>query len=167
MSPGENKKSLDSQGFRSLSYGDLNRVRTCDPYPGGKWAIAKWIISHMPQHRVYLEPFFGSGAILFNKKPSGVETINDLNEEVINLFRIVREQTNSLIKSDGRHMREMNIDFHMSRLILILRERGALWFAAGKLFGLRQTPSLVGDADLRSATPSTSSNGMSCPNAWR
>jgi len=29
----KNKKSLDYQGFRSLNYGDLNRVRTCDPYP--------------------------------------------------------------------------------------------------------------------------------------
>jgi DNA adenine methylase len=45
----------------------------------------------MPPHRVYLEPFFGSGAVFFNKAPSGVETINDLNGEVVNLFRIVRE----------------------------------------------------------------------------
>jgi DNA adenine methylase len=65
-------------------------------YPGSKWAIAKWIISHMPAHRVYLEPFFGSGAVLFNKKPSGVETINDLNAEVMNLFRMAREQPSDL-----------------------------------------------------------------------
>lgn len=61
-------------------------------YPGSKWSIAKWIIGHMPAHRVYLEPFFGSGAVFFNKSPSKVETINDLNGEVVNLFRVVRER---------------------------------------------------------------------------
>lgn len=36
-------------------------------YPGAKWNMAEWIISHMPPHRVYLEPFFGSGAVFFSK----------------------------------------------------------------------------------------------------
>jgi DNA adenine methylase len=65
-------------------------------YPGSKWSLAQWIISHMPPHKVYLEPFFGSGAVFFNKHPSGVETINDLNGEVMNLFRIVRERPTEL-----------------------------------------------------------------------
>lgn len=38
-------------------------------YPGSKWNIADWIISHMSAHTTYLEPFFGSGAIFFNKPP--------------------------------------------------------------------------------------------------
>lgn len=45
----------------------------------------------MPPHRTYLEPFFGSGAVLFNKEPSPIETINDLDENVTNLFKLVRE----------------------------------------------------------------------------
>ncbi|WP_127580902.1 DNA adenine methylase [Paenibacillus koleovorans] len=65
-------------------------------YPGSKWSIAKWIIEHMPEHRVYQEPYFGSGAVLFNKVPSPVETINDINGEVVNLFRIVRERPDEL-----------------------------------------------------------------------
>jgi len=48
-------------------------------YPGGKWRIADWIISHFPQHKVYCEPFFGSGAVFFSKSPSYIETINDID----------------------------------------------------------------------------------------
>lgn len=60
-------------------------------YPGSKWNLAEWIISHMPPHTTYLEPFFGSGAVFFNKGPSGIETINDLDGDVVNLFRVIRD----------------------------------------------------------------------------
>lgn len=36
-------------------------------YPGGKWRISDWIIEHIPEHKVYLEPFFGSGAVFLKK----------------------------------------------------------------------------------------------------
>lgn len=60
-------------------------------YPGSQWNMAGWIIEHMPSHSVYLEPFFGSGAVLFNKQPSGLETINDIDGDVINLFKVIRD----------------------------------------------------------------------------
>lgn len=60
-------------------------------YPGGKWRIANWIISHFPEHKVYLEPFFGSGACFFNKSPAYIETINDLDGDIVNLFTVCRE----------------------------------------------------------------------------
>lgn len=60
-------------------------------YPGSKWRMAEWIISLMPPHKSYLEPFFGSGAVFFNKNPSRIETINDMDGEIVNLFRCVRE----------------------------------------------------------------------------
>lgn len=47
-------------------------------YPGSKWRIAKQIVSLLPPHHTYLEPYFGSGAVLFNKSRSDIETINDL-----------------------------------------------------------------------------------------
>ena len=56
-------------------------------YPGSKWRLAEWIVSLMPPHKSYLEPFFGSGAVFFKKPPSRIETINDLDGEIINLFR--------------------------------------------------------------------------------
>ncbi len=65
-------------------------------YPGAKWRIAKWILAHMPQHEGYVEPFFGSGAVFFNKRPSRIETINDIDGEVVNFFRVCRARPNEL-----------------------------------------------------------------------
>lgn len=65
-------------------------------YPGVKWRIADWIISFMPPHKSYLEPFFGSGAVFFKKPPSRIETINDLDGEIVNLFRVIRERPEEL-----------------------------------------------------------------------
>lgn len=73
-------------------------MNTLLKYPGSKWRIADWIISHFPEHKVYCEPFFGSGAIFFSKKPVYIETINDLDGNVVNLFRVCREYPEELAK---------------------------------------------------------------------
>lgn len=67
-------------------------------YPGAKWKIADWIISHIPKHHSYVEPFFGSGAVFFSKNPSNIETINDLDDKVINLFKVVRDSSEELAR---------------------------------------------------------------------
>lgn len=65
-------------------------------YPGSKWRLAQWIIGHFPEHHSYLEPFFGSGAVLFNKPRSNIETVNDLDGNVVNLFRWIKNDTEHL-----------------------------------------------------------------------
>lgn len=65
-------------------------------YPGSKWSIAKWIIDFFLDHHSYLEPFFGSGAVLFNKPRSNIETINDLDGNVVNLFEWIRKDPERL-----------------------------------------------------------------------
>lgn len=70
-------------------------------YPGSKWSIAQWIIGHFPEgyeKMVYLEPFLGSGAVFFNKKPGAVETVNDLDSDIVNLFQILRERPEELCR---------------------------------------------------------------------
>lgn len=74
-------------------------MNTVLKYPGSKWSTADWIISHFPpdyEKLTYLEPYFGSGAVFFNKKRSGIETINDLDNNVVNLFKVIREQPEEL-----------------------------------------------------------------------
>lgn len=65
-------------------------------YPGSKWSLAEWIISMFPNHHSYLEPFFGSGAVLFNKPRSNIETVNDLDGNVVNLFEWIRNDPEKL-----------------------------------------------------------------------
>lgn len=50
----------------------------------------------MPEHKTYLEPFFGSGAVFFNKEKSPIETINDLDSSVVNLFKVIRDHSEEL-----------------------------------------------------------------------
>jgi Site-specific DNA methylase len=73
-------------------------MRTLLRYPGSKQRLAPWIISQMPKHHSYLEPYAGGIAILLNKEPSRIETINDLDDDVINLYRVIREKREELIE---------------------------------------------------------------------
>ncbi len=70
-------------------------------YPGAKWRIADWILAHVPPHEVYVEPFFGSGAVFFRKSPTKVEILNDVDGRVVNLFRVIRERPHDLAAAVG------------------------------------------------------------------
>lgn len=67
-------------------------------YPGAKNRIADWICSYIPKHDVYVEPFAGSLAVLFNKPRCHIETVNDLHGEVTNFFRVLRDKPDELKK---------------------------------------------------------------------
>ena len=65
-------------------------------YYGGKSRLAEWIVNMFPPHRVYLEPFAGSAAVLFAKSPSTHEILNDLDGNVVNFYRVLRERGDEL-----------------------------------------------------------------------
>jgi DNA adenine methylase len=65
-------------------------------YHGGKWMLAPWILQHFPTHRVYTEAFGGAGSVLMRKaRAQLVEVYNDLDGEVVNLFRVLRDPKTS------------------------------------------------------------------------
>ena len=73
-------------------------MRAIIKYPGSKWSINQWIVDHFPKHHSYLEPFFGSGAVFFRKSRSPIETINDIDGEVVNFFTCVRDKPEKLAR---------------------------------------------------------------------
>ena len=95
----------ESQGVRAVVSSDLlpvpNVKRPILRYHGGKWAIAKWIISHFPKHRIYTEAFGGAASILLQKPRSYSEIYNDLYGDVVNLFRVLRDAEKSAQLADA------------------------------------------------------------------
>lgn len=65
-------------------------------YHGGKWKLADWIVAQFPRHRVYVEPFGGGASVLLRKPRSYAEIYNDLDGEVVNVFRILRDRGDDL-----------------------------------------------------------------------
>ncbi len=68
---------------------------------GGKYSHLEWLLGLLPEAQHYCEPFGGSAAVLLNREPSPVETYNDLDGEVVNFFRVLREQKDDLIYAIG------------------------------------------------------------------
>jgi DNA adenine methylase len=67
-------------------------------YYGGKWKLAPWIISHFPEHKNYVEPCGGAASVLLQKPRSPLETYNDLDGNVVNFFRVLRDKPDELIR---------------------------------------------------------------------
>ena len=69
----------------------MNPTRPFLRYHGGKWRLAPWIISHFPAHRIYTEAYGGAGSVLLRKARAYSEVYNDLDGQIVNLFRVLRD----------------------------------------------------------------------------
>ncbi len=69
------------------------------PWIGGKRRLAKHILPLFPEHTCYVEPFCGAAALYFLKAPAKVEVINDVNGELVNLYRVVRHHLEEFVSS--------------------------------------------------------------------
>ena len=67
------------------------------PYYGGKHYHVKWLLPLLPECQHYVEPFCGAAHVALNRQPSTVETINDLNGDLINFFKQLRDNAEQLI----------------------------------------------------------------------
>ena len=79
----------------------MQKFRPFFSYYGGKQSLAPWIVSKIPKHLIYIEPFFGSGAVMFAKplirSPKYSEVINDLNSDVYNFYKQMRDNPRPLV----------------------------------------------------------------------
>ncbi|KHS67330.1 restriction endonuclease subunit M [Pectobacterium brasiliense] len=68
------------------------------PWIGGKRRLAKHILPLFPTHTCYVEPFCGAAALYFLKHPSKAEVINDINGELVNLYRVVKHHLEEFVR---------------------------------------------------------------------
>ncbi len=80
---------LRFRGDRKIAFG----------WYGGKYSHLDWLLPLLPKCHHYCEPFSGSAAVLLNREPSPVETYNDIDGEVVNFFRVLRDQHEVLIRA--------------------------------------------------------------------
>lgn len=97
---------------------------------GGKLSYLGWLLPLLPESHHFCEPFSGSAAVLLNRSPSPIETYNDLDGEVVNFFRMLRDDTDELIRlikltpvSREEFRNSCNISSELSNL-----ERARLFF---------------------------------------
>ena len=80
--------------------------RSAIRYHGGKFKLAPWIVSHFGPHRVYTEVYGGAASVLLRKAPAAAEVYNDLDGEICNFFRVLR---------NPMHARELERLLHWTR----------------------------------------------------
>lgn len=86
-------------------------------YYGGKQNMLKHILPLIPEHRVYTEAFAGGAAVLFAKTPAPCEIINDLNRELINFYKVVKDNFPALKELIGTTLHSRDLHVHAAHVM--------------------------------------------------
>ncbi len=115
-------------------------MKSAITYYGGKQKLVSTILPLFPEHLLYNEPFCGGAALFFAKEPSEVEVLNDTNKELINFYKVMRQDFVSLQKmvyitlhSRAQHRDAWTI-YNNSHLFNDLQRAWAVWVLAGQGF---------------------------------
>ena len=115
-------------------------LKTPISYYGGKQKLANKIISLIPEHTLYCEPFLGGAAVFFAKDPSPVEVLNDTNRELINFYHVVQNDYLNLEKhiritlhSRDLH-RNASVIYNYPNLFNEIQRAWAVWVLASQSF---------------------------------
>ena len=118
-------------------------MKTPITYYGGKQKMLSVILPMIPEHSIYVEPFFGGGAVFWAKEPAQVEFINDINGEVANFYRVLQTDYDAL-------KREVDQTLHSELMPSTDRPRGTPLCAAH---------GLCGRSRINPSTPSSAARG--------
>lgn len=115
-------------------------LKTPISYYGGKQKLASRIIDAIPEHTLYCEPFLGGAAVYFAKQPSRVEVLNDTNRELINFYRVVKDDFVSLEKEIriSLHSRDLHrkasVIYNNPDMFSELKRAWAVWVLSSQSF---------------------------------
>ncbi|MCF7944850.1 MAG: DNA adenine methylase [Spirochaetia bacterium] len=115
-------------------------MKTPLSYYGGKQQLVSKILSIIPSHRLYCEPFLGGGAVFFAKPQSDSEVINDTNRELINFYEIIQNDFVSLEKEVqiSLHSRDLHrkatVIYNNPDMFTKLKRAWAVWILANESY---------------------------------
>jgi DNA adenine methylase len=92
-------ESVAGESVKVTQIRPTRRRRIVFGWYGGKFSHLDWLLPLLPVCHHYCEPFSGSGAVLLNRNPSPVETYNDIDGDVVNFFRVLRDHNEELIRA--------------------------------------------------------------------
>lgn len=158
LTPRQDSPGHEAGGVRAGKTGKLIAFG----WYGGKFSHLNWLLPLLPQCHHYCEPFAGSAAVLLNRDPSPVETYNDIDGEVANFFRVLRDKKEELIEKIALtpfSREEFYYSVSRSQRTLDGLERARLFYVRARQArtGLAQTASLGRWANCKN----TSRAGMS------
>lgn len=115
-------------------------LKTPITYYGGKQKLLTTILTKIPDHKLYCEPFVGGAAIFFGKQPSEIEVINDTNKELINFYRVCKEKFVDLqtmvrvtLHSRKAHQ-DANVIYANPHLFTDVQRAWAVWVLSAQSF---------------------------------
>lgn len=123
-----NKKRSEKQAYD---------MRSIFPYVGGKHRVAPRLIKWFAQHNCYVELFAGAANVLLAKEPSKVEVLNDVNGDLVNIFRVIRWHPDELVRELAfiTHSRQEFMDYHEQKGLTDVQRAARHWFKLRATFG--------------------------------
>ncbi|MDO4782589.1 MAG: DNA adenine methylase [Capnocytophaga felis] len=109
--------------------------RTPISYYGGKQTMLPYILPLIPEHQIYVEPFFGGGAVFWAKQPAKSEIINDFNANVVNFYEVLKsdfEALKSLVEKtivSRETYKSALVIYHSPFLFSAVKRAWAFWYA--------------------------------------
>lgn len=112
-------------------------MKSLFPYVGGKHRVAKKLVQLFPEHTCYVEMFAGAANLIFAKEPGKTEVINDINSDLVNIFRVIRWHADEFLKELTliTHSRQEFLDYHDQHGLTDVQRAARYWFKLKTTWG--------------------------------